>query len=142
MADVRATYGNDTFRGSTVCAVKGFVRPNFSLQTGFSTGVLGIRVCNAGDLVAPVGVEQTPGGALGQEADWLWYQPFLNDDAGTPDDAVATSNMGHNKWSLDTQSVRRMDEQAQTIGLFYYLSAGNPAEASPIDYHLSLGLRV
>lgn len=144
LADVRATYGNDALRNATVMSVKGYIRPNSDVDTAsFYLGVTGIRVCNAQDTVAPVAENQTPGGALGQELDWMGYFPWLVDN--TPPSSVrpgdATWNHAGNPWGIDVRSSRRMFELGMTLGMFTWTSATVTAGVA-LDYHLSIGVKL
>lgn len=62
LAQVRGQYGEDVGSGSTVVAVKGFVKPNTG--GGFENpsnlaGVVGIRACTRNDITSP-NVDESP----------------------------------------------------------------------------------
>lgn len=143
LADVRATYGNDALRNATVMAVKGIVRPNPSINTElFIAGVSAIRVCNSQDTVAPVAENQTPGGALGQELDWMGYFPwYVDQDAASTRAADATWNHAGSPWAVDVRSSRRMFELGMTLGLFTWASVTSSTDLA-LDYHLSIGVKL
>lgn len=143
LASVREDYGAAYLRGATVMAVKGFIRPFVGEGTRIN-GVAGIRVCNYGDLqnVTP---DQTPGGALGGEADWMAYWPYdFQSYGGASDQYVANWNHQGSLWGVDVQSSRRMTEAGYTLGLFWYHGAilGGINEMTNVDYHLSVGLKL
>lgn len=146
LESVRVDYGEGILRGATVMAIKGWVRP-FVPATSRVTGVAGIRVCNYGDLALPTTVDQTPGGPVGQEADWMGYFPYDVDQGGTElssANSPATWNMGASLWTIDVQSHRKFEALGQTLGFFYYNTAvvGTPESVASVDYHVSVGLKL
>ena len=147
LASVREDYGAAYLRGATVMTVKGWLRP-YVPDTERVSGVAGIRVCNYADLQS-VTADQTPGGALGGEADWMAYLPYDvgSNVAGYGSDTIpATWNPGGSMWGLDVQSSRRMNEAGYTLGLFWWhspiTSPDDPSVVANLDYHLSVGLKL
>lgn len=143
LASVRVDYGAAYLRGATVMAVKGWIRPFVGDGTRIN-GVAGIRVCNYADL-QNVTADQTPGGALGGEADWMAYWPYdFQVIGGNSSAQVANWNHSGGLWGVDVQSSRRMNEAGYTLGLFWYHGAilGGIEEMSNLDYHLSVGMKL
>lgn len=146
LASVRGDYGAAYLRGATVMAIKGYIRPFAGASTRI-LGVAGIRVCNIADLQT-VTLDQTPGGPLGGEADWMAYWPYDFEVPGGSQgstEQVANWNPQASLWGVDVQSSRRMEEAGVTLGLFWEHSAlagGDPSGVTNLDYHLSVGLKL
>lgn len=143
LASVRGDYGGGYLRGATVMAVKGWIRPFVPAGVRIN-GVAGIRVCNYADLQT-ITWDQTPGGPLGGESDWMAYWPYDVLMTGTTSsDQLANWNHQASPWGIDVQSSRRMNEAGYTLGLFWNHQAvvGDPEDLTALDYHLSVGLKL
>lgn len=143
LAQIRGDYGAAYLRGATVMAVKGWFRPYVPEGTRIN-GVAGIRVCNYADL-QDVNWDQTPGGPLGGESDWMAYWPYdFTQVGGNSANQIANWNHQASLWGVDVQSARRMNEAGYTLGLFWHHQAilGDAQGVTNLDYHLSIGLKL
>lgn len=144
---VRVQYGQDVGSGSTVVAVKGYVKPNTGgglANPSNLAGVVAIRQCSRNDITSP-NVDESPIHDVAQEQSWMYYNPFMISVPGTdlpPSATVASSSPGSNLWVVDVQSSRRIPQLSSTLGLFvgFY---GEPAGTTVyFDYHLSVGVKL
>lgn len=129
--------------GSTVVAVKGYIRPNQAAGSPDVTkGRVGIRVCDEAE------VEGDPPGfgpvAQGSEYDWMGFFPFFI-DLLPPTTSVnrgdASWNHAASQWGVDVQSNRKMEELGQTLGIFLGMISANETLVA-VDYDLSIGIKL
>lgn len=143
LADARARWGDAVFRGATVMAVKGWIRPFVPPGTRVS-GTTAIRVASAHD-IAEANVNETPFNN-GLYEDWMGYFPYDYDpgpDLASPS-VPATWNAAASVWGVDLQSSRKLEELGVSLGMFYEHSpVDGPVESfTNLDYHLSIGLKL
>lgn len=144
---VRAQYGQDVGSGSTVVAVKGYVKPNTAggvANPSNLAGVVGVRACTRNDITSP-NVDESPIHEIQQEASWMYYNPFHVSIPTTdlpPSATVASSAPGSNLWLVDAQSSRRIPQLSNTLGLFVGIYGEPPGTTVYFDYHLSVGVKL
>lgn len=143
LADARSRWGNAVFRGATVMAVKGYLRP-FVAPGARVTGEAGIRVASIND-IAEADVNETPFLNARYE-DWMGFFPYDFDpgpNLASPS-TPATWNAAASPWGVDLQSSRKMEELGVSLGLFWYHANtdGAPADVQNLDYDLSIGLKL
>lgn len=140
----------------TVTVVRGYVRPNI-LTAGagevFTRGRVGIRVCQETDVTTPDPEEGPghPGGTTGTDfgsyLDWMGYMPWAMDPTSrdSQPNPPATWHSPASMWHVDVESARRIRTWGQTLGIFSEAIASPPggdAFAVPVDYDLSVGIRL
>ena len=139
--DFKLRAGGNVLLGATVMVVKGYIRPNNTTSSETVRGVVGVRVCNQGDVEGMGETGQGP--AESPEADWMGWFPYL-----LPVNAVdvdASWNHYGNTWGVDLQSSRKMEELGETVGIFYDFATAPPggtAQTVVVDYDLSVGLKL
>lgn len=141
LADVQARSGPGVFIGATVMTVRGFIRPNVP-DASFVRGVFGIRVCDEADVEG--GTQNDHGPDAQPEADWMAFMPWavstLTADSGSV--PAASWNEMSSPWALEIKSNRRMEELAQTLGLFFNTGILGTGDVTTVDWHLSVGLKL
>lgn len=145
LAQVRDQYGQDVGAGSTVVAVKGYVRPRTSggvANPEFLAGAFALRVCSRADTLNPLSAE-SPINDVSQEVGWMWYQPwFVGFQSTDPGVGIATSSVGGSPWYVDVQSSRRIPQLGDTLGLFGGTFSEPAGTAVYFDWHLSVGVKL
>lgn len=144
LAQVRDQYGQDVGAGSTLVAVKGFIKPNTGGGVANPTnlaGAFGMRVCTREATLDPT-VAQSPINDVSQEVGWFYFNPYMISIQGTWDVEVASSALGGSPWYVDAQASRRIPQLGDTVGLFAGLY-GEPAGTTVyFDWHLSVGVKL
>lgn len=147
LEQVRAQYSQDVAAGSTVVAVRGFVKPSTAggvANPGWLAGCIGIRSCTRNDITSP-NYDESPIHDIQQEASWMFYNPFMIQIVGTdlPDSCLtATSVVGATPWVVDAQSSRRLPQLSNTLGLFVGVYGEPPFTTVAFDWHLSVGVKL
>lgn len=140
---VRAQYGQDVGAGSTLVAVKGFIKPNTggAINPGNLAGAFGMRVCTREATGDPT-VAQSPIDDVSQEVGWFYFNPWMISIQGTWNVEVASSALGGTPWYVDAQASRRIPQLGDTVGLFAGMYGEPPTSTQFIDWHLSIGVKL
>lgn len=140
---VRTQYGQDVGAGSTLVAVKGFIKPNTggTINPGNLHGVFAMRVCTREATGDPT-VAQSPIDDVSQEVSWFYFNPWMISIQGTWNVEVASSALGGSPWYVDAQASRRIPQLGDTVGLFVGMYGEPPTSTQFFDWHLSLGVKL
>ncbi len=143
LLDVFQTEYGAQLVGATVMRIRGYIRPNV-VATSVVTGHCGIIVESDNELNDQNALQQGP--SARPHDDWLAWLPWLVDNStGVPalSRVAETSwNFNASPWAVDIKSSRKIEELGQGLHLWYDFVAGGGEPTPPVDYDLSIGLKL
>lgn len=116
--------------GCTILRIRGRIQWNLA-TAGITNAVVGIRVGDQAELAGASIAQQNPA-AVGQNDDWMAYEPFMPATSALTD----SFDTQHGR-IVDIKAKRKIDELGEALLLF---AGGNSAVAAtaPLSFTLSI----